>query len=80
MITYDYALYDIPEDTSIPERSQKKSGSKKKAYSYCSLVGGKFETHKTWAECEARVKGRSGARFKKAMSAAEESELREKWT
>ena len=80
LLKYDYALYDIPEDTSVPERSMKKAGSKKKAYSYCSVVDGKFETHKTWAECEARVKGRSGARFKKAMNKAEEDELRSKWS
>ena len=78
--SYRHAIYDIPDDTSIPERSNKKTSSKKKAYSYCSLVNGVFETHKSWAECEARVKGRSGARFKKAMSESEENELRQQWS
>jgi ribonuclease HI len=35
--------------------------------------------HATWAECERRVKGRSGARFKKAMSAAEEAAILRGW-
>ena len=35
--------------------------------------------HRTWAECEGRVKGRSGARFKKAASAADESAILRGW-
>jgi ribonuclease HI len=40
-----------------------------------SAVDGVVETHATWAECEARVKGKSGVRFKKALSAEEEQEI-----
>jgi len=35
--------------------------------------------HATWAECERRVKGRAGARFKKATSAANEAEIWRAW-
>jgi ribonuclease HI len=35
--------------------------------------------HVSWAECEDRVKGRSGARFKKATSAADESAILRGW-
>ncbi|MGZ3698148.1 MAG: ribonuclease H1 domain-containing protein [Bdellovibrionota bacterium] len=35
--------------------------------------------HATWAECERRVKGQSGAKFKKAMSASEEAEILRSW-
>ena len=35
--------------------------------------------HATWAECERRVKGKSNARFKKAMSAAEEAAILREW-
>jgi ribonuclease HI len=35
--------------------------------------------HVTWAECEQRVKGRTGARFKKAMSASDESAILRSW-
>jgi ribonuclease HI len=40
-----------------------------------SKVDGVIKTHQTWAECEARVKGKKGTRFKKALSAAEEQEI-----
>ncbi len=48
--------------------------SKAKAYSYISRVDGTVMTHKTWGECAARVRGRS-AKFKKALSPAEEKEI-----
>jgi ribonuclease HI len=35
--------------------------------------------HATWTECEQRVKGRSGARYKKATSAAEEATILRGW-
>jgi viroplasmin and RNaseH domain-containing protein len=31
--------------------------------------------HFSWSECEQRVKGQSGAKFKKAMSADEEKQV-----
>jgi len=55
-------------------------GKKMPAYSYVSMVGGKIETHKTWAECEARVKGKSGARFKKVFSSTEETALKKEFS
>jgi ribonuclease HI len=35
--------------------------------------------HRTWAECEARVKGQAGARFKKSANAADESAILRSW-
>ena len=32
-----------------------------------------------WAECEQRVRGRSGARFKKAMTIADERAILREW-
>lgn len=55
-----------------------KANKGKKAYSYISMVDGKIERHKTWAECEARVKGKK-ARFKKTFSKEEEERLIESW-
>lgn len=55
-------------------KSASSTRSKGKAYSYVSMVDGNILTHKTWAECEERVRGRS-ARFKKALSPAEEKEI-----
>ena len=76
------AAYDLPNilDISHDEESlvKKKSSSSKsnaKAYSYVSMVGGIVETHKTWAECEKRVKGMKGTRYKKSFSYDDEVEI-----
>lgn len=46
---------------------------------YLSLLGGIVTRHKTWADCEKHVKGRSGAKFKKAKSAQEEQAILSGW-
>lgn len=79
LLQYAIAIYDIPEDTSLPEQKEITKGPKPTAYSYLSLLGGKAERHSTWAECERRVKGQSGAKFKKAMSADEEQAILKSW-
>ncbi len=56
-----------------------KKGSKKAAYSYVSLVGEKVETHATWVECEARVRGVPYARFKKSFDKEDELDIIKKW-
>ena len=77
---YDLAIHDIPENTNLPDRSRSAAKtSKKAAYSYLSVVGGELQSHATWKDCEARVKGRSGARFKKAVSAADEAAIKKSW-
>ena len=43
------------------------------------VVNGVPMRHLTWAECERRVKGQSGARFKKATSAADEAAILSGW-
>ncbi len=55
------------------------TGRKGKAYSYVSYVDGKVMTHQTWADCEARVKGKK-AKFKKAFTAEEEAKLKREWS
>jgi ribonuclease HI len=70
----------LPTDTSVPARKSDGGGAKSAAYSYLSVVDGTPMRHATWAECEARVKGRSGARFKKAASAADEVEILRSWS
>lgn len=69
-------ILDIKHDADLA--AAKKSSSARsgaQAYSYVSKVDGVVQTHKTWAECEARVKGTRGARFKKALSIGEEAEI-----
>lgn len=46
---------------------------------YLSLVDGIPARHATWAECERRVHGVRGARFRKARSPDEEREILESW-
>jgi ribonuclease HI len=45
-----------------------------KVYSYLSMVDGEIKSHKTWKECEARVKGKK-ARFKKTFSKLDEEQV-----
>jgi ribonuclease HI len=74
--------YDLPNilDVSVDEEkaAAKKSDSARsraKAYSYVSAVGGVVKVHRTWPECEKRVKGVKGARYKKALDAADEAAI-----
>jgi ribonuclease HI len=46
---------------------------------YLSLVDGILARHKTWAECEERVRGVRGARYKKTNSAEEQLEIVRHW-
>lgn len=57
------------------DKKNSNSRSKKPAFSYVSAVGGKVMIHTNWTDCEKRVKGVKGARFKKALNKNEEDEL-----
>lgn len=73
---YGYDIDDVSYDEAkAAERSAARKRQSQKAYSYVSAVDGIVQTHATWSECEARVKGKKGTRFKKAVSAAEEREI-----
>ena len=83
LIGYPHAILDLPDDTTVPARSASSpnggSRSKGTPYSYLSVVDGQLARHSTWVECERRVKGRPGARFKKAMSQADEAAILRAW-
>ncbi|MEI6396502.1 MAG: ribonuclease HI [Candidatus Taylorbacteria bacterium] len=69
-------ISDITHDTALAAtKKDSRSRSDAKAYSYVSKVDGTIEIHKTWKECEDRVRGARGARFKKALSRGEEQEI-----
>lgn len=71
-----YNISDILHiNISYADQQKKAKGV---AYSYLSLVDGVLEKHATWAECEARVKGKK-AKFKKALSAEHEQEIITEW-
>jgi len=74
-------LYKIDlENLNIDKtKSSNKKRSTGKAYSYLSVVDGIFQVHKTWADCEARVRGEKGVKFKKALSKEEEDKIKSDW-
>lgn len=78
----DYAIdilnISINEE-ALEKRREGKARAKIKAYSYVSRVAGKVIVHKTWAECEAHVKGKRGVQFQKVASKEEEIALVKKW-
>ena len=80
----NYSIINIRDVSQNLEKSEDKKSSKSrsnaKAYSYISLVGGVIEIHHSWADCEKRVKGAKGARFKKALNKEEEDKIREEFS
>ncbi len=68
-------------DAYLAELKPKKGGGSistsktGKAYSYVSCVSGVVHTDKDWSSCEARVKGKKGARYKKVFSSDEEAQV-----
>jgi ribonuclease HI len=77
LLQYRIPVYDLPTDTSLPE--MKPAQPKVKAYSYLSFLGGEVWRHRDWPSCESRVKGRSGARFKKALGPDDEPKILAEW-
>jgi len=79
---YPVSLLDLhgsPPSEERPSAPRSGTARKRPPYSYLSVVAGRPMRHRTWAECESRVKGKSGARFKKASSAEEESAILRAW-
>ncbi|MCB0369186.1 MAG: viroplasmin family protein, partial [Bdellovibrionales bacterium] len=73
---YGFDISDTSYDESkAKDRSDARARQAQKAYSYISKVDGVIQIHQTWPECEARVKGTKGARFKKSLDAENEKEI-----
>ncbi len=92
LATYPIPILDVPVETAVPQRSSAAGNAPRpqfgagaaaaksaKAYSYVSVVDGVPMRHATWSECERRVKGRAGARFRKSTSAADEVSILRGW-
>lgn len=81
---YDAFLVEIGTTKKVESGKLKVKSKKKKAagpaYSYVSVVGGKVYADKTWKECEARVKGKKGAKYQKVFSKGEETSLVQDYT
>jgi ribonuclease HI len=80
---YDVDVSRVEAETAVEERPTKtgssKPGAPKGKTVYLSLIGGVLQRHDTWKECEARVKGKPNARFRKATSPAEEAAILAGW-
>ncbi len=76
---YEKFLQEIGT-TAKKAKPKKKSKTTGPAYSYVSMVGGKVYADKTWKECEARVKGKKGAKYQKVFSKGEETGLIQDYT
>ncbi len=73
---YTEFLKDMPKARVVSKsKSAKRTGP---AYSYVSVIAGDVLVHKTWGECESRVKGKN-AKFKKVFSQSEEVALKKEW-
>ena len=77
---YGKNILDVGHDQDLKELKQSKNKkSNTKAYSYLSLVDGVLKIDQTWSECEKRVKGKKGARYKKSISESDEKEIQKSW-
>jgi ribonuclease HI len=68
----DISRLPAPVDPSAPSRKKFKPV-------YISYVNGELHRDADWKSCEARVKGRPGAKFKKVESPEEEADLLAGW-
>jgi len=78
LLQYSIPIHDLPADMSLPPMKDHKE-KKVRAHSYLSYVNGQLRRHSSWSECEAIVKGRSGAKFKKSKSSEDEASIVKSW-
>lgn len=77
---YPVDISHVRFDQALQEKkAATRERSRAKAYSYVSVVDGIVAVHKTWGECEARVRGKR-ARFKKALSPEDERAIIDEFT
>lgn len=74
----DYPIDSMRFEPIVANVRTKKARSAK-AYSYLSLLDGRLYRDATWEACQGRVKGRSGAKFRKALSAEDEEAILKEW-
>ena len=80
LLGYPYGSLLPSEPQPRPERSSRRGPrSEGGPVFYLSLLEGRLERHGAWKECEARVKGRSGVKFKKVRSAEEARAVLKSW-
>lgn len=77
-----FSGYDLPnildvshDPAAMKTKKSSSSRSNAKAYSYISSVAGAIHVDHTWADCEKRVKGKKGARYKKSLDVMDEQAI-----
>ena len=78
LLSYPYGSLLPSEAKPLPARPKDRKAADTRPVSYLSYLDGRLERHDTWAQCEARVKGRP-AKFKKVRSEEEAAEARRSW-
>lgn len=78
LLEYPYGSLLPSEAKALPSRPKDRKAADNRPVSYISLLDGEVQRHATWAQCEARVKGRP-AKFKKVRSEDEAAEARRGW-
>jgi ribonuclease HI len=74
------AGYRVSLQAPAPGTQTRSGGADgKRAYSYLSMVDGEIRRHNTWPDCNARVRGAQGARFRKTFSPEDEAALVSSW-
>lgn len=74
---YEFKVSAPTQDELIVKSNS--SRKNQKAFSYLSMINGEIQKHKTWADCENRVKGQSAAKFRKTLNENDESKIIEEW-
>ncbi len=76
---YGFDVFEVPPTEPIPDSNFKKKDSSTGVAYYVSLKNGVLERHKTWPECEQRVKGQPNVKFKKVKNKSEEDQVLKGW-
>jgi ribonuclease HI len=81
LLAYPYGSLAPSDALVLPETKPRSASPELSAgpATYLSYVDGKLERHGAWKDCEARVKGRGGAKFKKVRGADEERATLRAW-
>ncbi|MBI2096227.1 MAG: ribonuclease HI [Candidatus Taylorbacteria bacterium] len=74
--SYSINILDLGQNDVQVARKARRGGQ---AYAYLSLADGVFVTHGTWAECEKRVKGKKGAKYRRAETAEDVEKIKKAW-
>lgn len=73
-------VHDAKLNSSLKIDKTRAKKSTGKANCYLSEVNGEIKEHQNWADCQARVSGKSGVRFRRANSLAEKKQIILDWT